>query len=75
MLARNGLMPVATARFTPVIVINLLTAGSSIAACAISRSSTVRSSASLSSSARAGSRLRARRRVMADGQATPCQAH
>jgi type I restriction enzyme M protein len=44
------MIPAATVRLTPVIVINLLTAGSSIAACAISRSRTVRSSASLSSS-------------------------
>src|SRR5215831_1720538 len=43
-------IPAATARFTPVIVISLLTAGSLIASCAISRSSRARSSASRSSS-------------------------
>src|SRR5262249_33094158 len=36
-------IPAATARLTPAIVINLLTAGSSIASCAISRSSRARS--------------------------------
>ena len=38
MLPIAATIPAATVKFTPVIVINLLTAGSSIASCAISRS-------------------------------------
>lgn len=64
---------IATVRFTPVIVISRLTAGSPIATCAISRSRTANSSASVQLPNVPLDGCPARPPAPADGSTTPCR--